>query len=156
MLDYISNLRELIGNTRIVLPGVRALVVDDDNRLLLQKQTMFGAWELPSGCVDVGESAFSAVQREVREETGIRIRKVELFGVYTDPKYSVVYPNGDEVQTFTIVFLVDEWEGQIRPDGHEVDELGFFPVDALPHPIFHIHADTIEDFKSFSGRVILR
>jgi len=156
MLDYISNLRRMIGNTKIIVPGVRALIFDAQKRLLLEKQALFPSWALPHGCIDVGESAFAAVQREVREETGITIRKADLFGLYTDPKYSVTYPNGDEVQTFTVAFLVSEWDGDLCPDGAEVEELGFFPLDALPQPIYHVHSDTIEDFRNHNGQVILK
>ena len=156
MQDYIRSLRRLIGNTKIIVPGVRALVFDDHNRLLLEKQALFLSWALPHGCIDVGESAYDAVQREVREETGITIRKASLFGLYTDPKYSVTYPNGDEVQTFTVAFLVREWDGVLRADNDEVVELGFFPLDALPQPIYPIHLDTIEDFRNQTGEVILK
>jgi 8-oxo-dGTP pyrophosphatase MutT (NUDIX family) len=156
MQDYIRNLRRLIGSTKIIVPGVRALIFDDRNRLLLEKQALFPSWALPAGCIDVGESAYDAVQREVREETGITIRKASLFGLYTDPKYSVTYPNGDEVQTFTVAFLVREWDGVLRADNDEVVELGFFPLDALPEPIYPIHLDTIEDFRNHTGEVILK
>jgi ADP-ribose pyrophosphatase YjhB (NUDIX family) len=86
----------------------------------------------------------------------VRVLAADLLGIYTDPKYSVTYPNGDEVQTFTIAFLVRAWEGELRPDGEEVVEVGFFALDALPEPIYPIHLDTIEDYKSFNGEVIVK
>ena len=156
MLDYVAFLRKRIGTTKIIVPGVRALIFDDLHRLLLEKQAHFGSWALPHGCVDIGESAYDAVRREVLEETGVSIREAELFGIYTDPKYSVTYPNGDEVQTFTIAFLVSVWDGKPQPDNDEVAELGFFPLQELPHPIYHVHADTIEDYKTFDGKVIVK
>lgn len=156
MLDYIQKLRSTIGNARIIVPGVRTLVLDDGGRLLLEKQRDFGSWALPHGCVDLGESALDAAIRETEEEVGISILEADLFGIYTDPKYSVVYPNGDEVQTFTIAFLARRWEGVPRPDEQEVVEVGFFPLDALPEPIYPVHRDTIEDFRRFDGGVFVR
>lgn len=156
MLDYIANLRRMVGNTKILVPGVRALILDERQRLLLERQIAFGSWALPHGCVDLGESAYQAMRREVEEETGVRVLEAELFGIYTDPKYSVTYPNGDEVQTFTIAFLVRAWEGAPRPDQEEVNEVGFFPLDGLPEPIYPVHADTIEDYKVFDGKVIVK
>ena len=50
--------------------------------------------------MDVGESAYAALVREVREETGIAIVHADPFGLYSDPRYSVTYPNGDEVQKY--------------------------------------------------------
>lgn len=156
MLDYIQELRSKIGNTRIIVPGVRTLVLDGGGCLLLEKQREFGSWALPHGCVDLGESALDAAIRETEEEVGISILEAELFGIYTDPKYSVVYPNGDEVQTFTIAFLTRRWRGAPRPDEKEVSEVGFFAPDALPEPIYPVHVDTIEDFRRPRGGIFVR
>lgn len=158
MLDYIRTLRAKIGTMRILVPGVRTLVFDGEGRLLLERQRVFGSWSLPHGCVDVGESALDAAIRETEEEVGVRIRRAELFGIYTDPKYGVVYPNGDEVQTFTIAFLATEWAGTPRPDGDEVLEVGFFPLDALPEPLYEIHRETIDDWRhrGASGRPVVK
>ncbi len=131
-------------------------MLDSENRLLLEMQAEFGSWALPHGCVDVGESALDAVIRETYEETGIEIIEAGLFGIYTSPDYSVTYPNGDEVQTFTIAFLVESWQGEICPDGEEVSELGFFSLTDLPDPIYPIHADTINDLRLSKGKVFLR
>jgi ADP-ribose pyrophosphatase YjhB (NUDIX family) len=93
MLDYIRTLRSKIGTMKILVPGVRTLIFDDAGRVLLGRQRLFGSWSLPHGCVDVGESALDAAIRETEEEVGVRIEQGRLFGVYTDPKYSVEYPN---------------------------------------------------------------
>jgi ADP-ribose pyrophosphatase YjhB (NUDIX family) len=134
----------------------RGLLFDGAGQLWLEHQRHFGSWALPQGCVDLGESAEEALRREVEEETGLRVGEAELFGIYTDPKYSVTYPNGDEVQTFTIAFLARRWEGELRPDGEEVDELGFFALDALPEPLYPIHVETIEDYRRDAGRVVVK
>ena len=69
--------------------------------------------------------------------TGLDVLRARAFGIYTDPKYSVTYPNGDEVQTFTIAFMVEEWRGTLRIDEDEVTALRFFPLEPcrllLPH-----------------------
>src|SRR5574341_550861 len=105
MLDYIRQLRAMIGNTKIIIPGVRALMFNDRGELLLERQRLFGSWALPHGCIDVGESALDAVKREVREETGLNVIEADALGLYSDPGYSVTYPNGDQVQTLSVAFL---------------------------------------------------
>ena len=156
MLDYIKTLRAMIGNTKVIIPGVRALIFNSRRELLLEKQTLFASWALPHGCVDVGESVFDALKREVKEETGLSILEAKPFGIYTDPEYSVTYPNGDEVQTFTVAFVVTAWSGELAIDGDEVAELGFFPLDSLPAPIYPIHLDTILDFRISPNGFILK
>ena len=147
MLDYIKTLRAMVGNTKLVIPGVRALIFDRNGSVLLQKQALFGSWALPHGCIDVGESVFEALKREIKEETGLDVASARPFGIYSDPKYSVTYPNGDEVQTLTLAFIVTAWSGELATDDPEVTELGFFPLHALPDPIYPIHVDTIADYE---------
>jgi ADP-ribose pyrophosphatase YjhB (NUDIX family) len=156
MLDYIRMLREKIGNTKIIVPGVRALIFNERKELLLEKQRHFGSWSLPHGCIDVGESAYDAVKREIQEETGLIILHANPFGLYTDPKYSITYPNGDEVQTFTVAFVVTKWTGEPTIDDDEVDELDFFALDNLPEPFYDIHMDTVIDYKNGATSFILK
>ena len=156
MLDYIKTLRAMIGNTLVIIPGVRALMFNGRGELLLERQPLFGSWALPHGCIDVGESVLDALKREVKEETGLSIIHAEPFGIYSDPKYSVTYPNGDQVQTLSMVFRVTDWSGELCPDGDEVSELGFFPIDGLPEPIYPIHLDTIADYKNTPSGFFVR
>lgn len=156
MLDSIKTLRAMIGNTKVIIPGVRALMFNARGELLFERQRLFESWALPHGCIDVGESAFDALKREVKEETNLSIREAKPFGIYSDPKYSVTYPNGDQVQTFTVAFLVTAWSGEPAIDGDEVTELEFFPLDRLPAPIYPIHLDTILDYQQSGGAFVLR
>jgi ADP-ribose pyrophosphatase YjhB (NUDIX family) len=156
MRDYIRTLRSMIGNMKIIVPGVRALIFDQRGALLLQKQALFGSWALPHGCIDVGESALEALKRETKEETGLDVLGARPFGLYSDPKYSVTYPNGDEVQTLTLAFVVTEWSGALGTNDPEVTDLAFFPLTALPRPIYPIHVDTIRDYEGSNGAFVLK
>jgi 8-oxo-dGTP diphosphatase len=44
-----------------------------------------GAYALPGGFIEIGETAEHACRREVREETGIEVHELRLVGVYSDP-----------------------------------------------------------------------
>ena len=156
MADYIRELRARIGHMRIVIPGVRGILVDDQRRILLQRRSDSGLWGLPAGVVDVGDSVLDALSREVQEETGLTVERAELFGLYTDPRFTVTYPNGDEVQTFTVAFLVRQWSGRLSSDSDEVLDVRFFPLDALPEDLYPIHRETIDDYLRFDGAPIVK
>jgi mutator protein MutT len=56
--------------------GVGAIVVDGSHVVLVKRahEPLKGAWSLPGGAVEVGETLAEAVAREVREETGLDVR----------------------------------------------------------------------------------
>jgi 8-oxo-dGTP diphosphatase len=65
------------------------VVFDRQDRLLLirRKHAPFvGAYALPGGFVDVGETVEAACRRELLEETGVIATKITLIGAYSDPK----------------------------------------------------------------------
>ena len=55
--------------------GVGAVVLDADRVLLVKRahEPLKGEWSLPGGAVDLGETLQQAIQREVREETGLDV-----------------------------------------------------------------------------------
>lgn len=60
--------------------GVSAVVICGDQILLVKRgrEPMLGAWSLPGGALELGETTADGAAREVFEETGIRARPVEV------------------------------------------------------------------------------
>ena len=53
--------------------GVRAVVLDGENRVFLVKHSYVAGWHLPGGGVEVGETLRDALQRELAEEGRIEL-----------------------------------------------------------------------------------
>ncbi|MFI0943857.1 NUDIX hydrolase [Streptomyces sp. NPDC021020] len=63
--------------------SVAGVIVDDAGRALLIRRRDNGHWEPPGGVLEAGETIPDALQREVLEETGIKIAlPATLTGVY--------------------------------------------------------------------------
>src|SRR3989304_3356752 len=60
--------------------GVGGVVIRDARVLLVQRasEPLAGQWSLPGGAVGLGETLEAAVVRELKEETGLTVRVVEL------------------------------------------------------------------------------
>src|SRR5262249_4288791 len=63
--------------------GVDAAVFSRDGRLLLTRRTDDSLWCLPCGWAELGETPQEAIQREVREETGIEVEAEALIELFT-------------------------------------------------------------------------
>lgn len=133
-MDYISYIRQFVGHKAINLNGVKVLLIDGYGRLLLQKRAD-GIWDLPGGIVELGETLEEAAKREVLEETGIIIKNLMLFHVFSGSDFFVELPNGDQFYAITSVYTTKEFEGEPRADGIEGVELSFFFESELPEKV---------------------
>jgi 8-oxo-dGTP diphosphatase len=65
------------------------VVVDAKRRVLLVRRAhppFKGKYALPGGFIKIGETVEDACRRELMEETGVKAGRLELLGVYSDPK----------------------------------------------------------------------
>ncbi len=130
--DYLKGLREKIGHDPVLNPGVAALVHDGSGQVLLQRRSDDRSWSLPAGAVDPGESPAQAVVREVWEETGLRVVPVGLAGVFSGEGFLHVYPNGDRIDVFSVVFLCRVVGGALGGRDDETLELRYVAPAELP------------------------
>jgi 8-oxo-dGTP pyrophosphatase MutT (NUDIX family) len=112
--------------SRGVTLGVRAAVLDAENRVFLVRHTYVAGWQLPGGGVEPGETAPEALARELREEAAIELAGAAgLHGVYlnryaSDRDHVLLYV----VRAFRVL--------SAKAPDREIAEAGFFPLDALP------------------------
>lgn len=146
-MDYIQNIRKKVGKDKIIL-NFTCGILSQSGKILLQKRADKGTWGLPGGAIELGESSVEALVREFYEETGLKVTVKKLLNVYT--KYSDSYPNGDEAQVLTILYLVAS-ETSISTHfftSDETLELGFFDHKDIQNItiVNQQHQDMINDF----------
>ena len=127
MDEYIKKLRKHIGNSPLLLVAAGA-IIHKNRKILLQRRADSGNWAIHGGVLELGET----VKRELNEEIGINPIKLKFYKVFSGEDMHTVYPNGDEVYYINVIFLCDEYEGELKQDNNEVTELKWFDVDNLP------------------------
>lgn len=128
-------LRKIVGHRPLLQVGASVIVENDRGEILLQKRADNHCWGYAGGGVELDEVVEEAARRELYEETGLIAREMELFGVFSGKDTHYIYPNGDEVSNIDIVYLCKKYDGTLKCQEDEVEELKFFPSDALPEPI---------------------
>jgi ADP-ribose pyrophosphatase YjhB (NUDIX family) len=128
MSDYIQNIRSKVGHKLLLLPSVTVLVFDEQDRVLLVRHSDRNVWVAPGGMIEVDESPEQAAHREMLEETGCSVELQRIVGIYGGPEFRVRYRNGDEVAYVMTVFAAHITAGELRPDGQETIEAGFFSL----------------------------
>jgi len=128
-----------------IRPSASAVIFDRRGRLLLQQRSDGGQWGLPGGSVEIGESVREAVQREVREETGLIVTPRRLVGVYSEPALQVVrYPDGNVWHYVSLCFECTVRGGELQTCD-ETLALEYFPPRRLPPTLLANHRVRIRD-----------
>ncbi len=109
--------------------GVRALVVDEQGRILLVRHSYLPGWHLPGGGVEPGEAAHEALARELKEEGNIELEGAgRLLGVY----FNTYASRRDHVLLYEVRVFRHCGE---RAADWEIREARFFALDQLPEDL---------------------
>ena len=115
-------------------PCANAVVVDDGRVLLAHRAyaPWKDCWGTPGGFCERGEHPLETVEREVLEETGLRIRVAAYLGVWVDDYADE--RGGDDNEIINVAYYLAEPAGGSEADFDpaEVSELRWFPWDELP------------------------
>jgi ADP-ribose pyrophosphatase YjhB (NUDIX family) len=103
------------------------VVIEREGRVLLARRAhdpRAGLWDLPGGFTDEGEEPLAALEREVREETGLRVEGVAFLGIWIEPDY-------DGRSVFSVTYRATVGDGEPAA-ADDVSELRWFAPDELP------------------------
>ncbi len=124
----------------VILPGPGGVLM-----VKRKYEPRAGAWCLPAGFLEYGESPVRCAVRELREETGVRARLTGLFGVYAgfdDPR----------VRTVLILYRAERTGGRLIP-GDDAIEARYFPLSRLPATIaFGSHRQALAEYQALRAR----
>lgn len=126
--------------------GCSAVIFDDSRqKVLLTQRADNGHWCLPGGHMESGESAAEACEREVFEETGLKVRATRLLGVYSNPDQLVIYKDRNKAFFVVLNFEVEVLEG--TPGlSEETTAFGWFTLAEMETlPIHANHKSRVED-----------
>ena len=149
-MGYIEEIRELVGHRPLILVGALVIVVNDSKEILLQQRTSpYGIWGIPGGLMELGESVEETGRRELFEETGITVGKLNLIDIFSGSEYFVKCANGDEFYSVTMAYYSDEIiNGKLINDENEALELRYFKIDKIPTEMVKSHRKIIEVFRN--------
>ena len=110
--------------------GIGIVVLRDSSVLLVRrgKPPNIGAWSLPGGAQELGETAEQAARRELHEETGLTVGTLHLAAnvdsIHRDPDGRVHYH-------YTIIDFAARWNGDATHAGSDVTETTWAGLDRL-------------------------
>lgn len=123
--------------------GVRVMLIQD-GKVLLVRHVYQSGWFMPGGGMKRRETLEQAARRECLEEVGVKMKNVELFGIYFN------YSEGKS--DHIVLFLSEDFTMTDAKDS-EIAEKKFFPLDALPESLGRGHRRRLQEYKSGSRQV---
>ncbi len=108
-----------------------------------KKDPYASCWAFPGGFIEIDEPLETAAQRELLEETGLRVADLEQFRAYGAPGRD---PRG---RTVAVVFYgFCPWEKRQVRGGDDAKNAAWYPWDRVP-PLAFDHDQILTDFCRF-------
>lgn len=150
-MNYVDTIRQKIGHDPLMLIGANVIILDDNSKVLLQKRPG-GSWGLPGGLSEINERLEDTARREVLEETGIYVDKVQLIDLFSGPEYFFNLDNNDQIYVITVLYLVNKYHGIMEPDGVETKQLQYFSLEDLPDNIEDEYLHYLEFYREWNAK----
>lgn len=122
------------------IAGVSVVITNLGGDVLMLRHS-YGpkVWALPGGGLNRGEDPADAIRREVAEELGVALVRVDLVAVIEEVISGAPH---------TAHLFAATCDAPPRPDGREVTEARFFPTHSLPEPLGRITRTRIDAWRA--------
>lgn len=126
--------------------GGGVLIFNKKNEVLLLKRgkkskNEVGWWCKPGGAVDYGETAIKAMEREIKEETGI---KIKIWGLLSHTDHVI---NKEKQHWIAINFLADVVSGKPKiMEPEKCEEIRWFSMKNLPKKLTKTTKEPVDNF----------
>ncbi|MBI3484120.1 MAG: NUDIX domain-containing protein [Acidobacteria bacterium] len=121
--------------------GVGGVVILDGRALLIRRgsEPLKGQWSVPGGTLELGETLTEAVRRELREETSLDVRVLDLIevferifpGVEANPSAALAVPPRPQYHFVIVDYLCEAIAGSPRA-GSDVTDVALVCEEDLP------------------------
>lgn len=152
-MGYVKDIRSKIGHDEFIGVGA-GIFIYKDNKVLLQKRKDNLCWSMHAGGLEIGESVEDAAKRELFEETGLIANTMELLGVFSGDGMRYTYPNGDKVSIVQIMYVCNDFSGELLAETDETVELAWFDIDDIPEEISPPDKKAFQAFIDFMNRTL--
>lgn len=122
-----------------------SILIVKGNKILLAKRAVEpfkGKYDVVGGFLKFGEDPVTGVLREAKEETGLRVKILEMLGIYIDT-YGV-----PDKYTFNVYYIGEIVSGKAKA-ADDVSDLAWFDIDKLPKPAFKNQKKVFKDLQKW-------
>ncbi len=107
---------------------VRAVVFNEQGKLLMAQELSDGCWTPPGGWADVGYTPTEVAVKETKEETGLDVEPVRLLAVLDKRQH----PHPAEPYYIYKIFILCRQTGGVLTTAHDITGCAFFGKNELP------------------------
>ena len=123
------------------------MIIEKDDKLLLQRSPGENHWSLPGGLMRMGEKYEDAAIRGVLEETALTVERPQLFGMLSGRDCYVTNKFGEKAFILQVVFLATEFSGKVKIIDESSREHRFYKRTTLPKNLNPLHKTFIQHWK---------